>query len=114
MTTEHVSTERLYDDIGLTPDEVAHVRDCSGCREVLTVLTRHKRLRLQKLASGSAAQHVPLAELWQHRRGKDIDGTYRTHLGGCELCTDILDLCRRFASLQEVIPVLKKYGVKIE
>jgi len=114
MKTEHVSTERLYDDIGLTPDEVAHVRDCSGCREVLTVLTRHKRLRFQKLARGSVAHHVPLAELWQYRSGKDIDGTYQTHLNGCELCTDVLELCRSVASLREVIPVLKKYSVKFE
>src|SRR6476660_9058544 len=90
MNADHVSTECLFEASKggeLATAEVSHVRDCSECLEVLVLLTRHSRLRIQKLASGSISHHVPLADLWLHGRGSEMDGTYRTHLIGCAVCS---------------------------
>src|SRR6476660_1497407 len=97
MKMEHVSTERLFEaseDGDLSADELTHLRECSDCREVLSVLTRYNRLRLQKLASGSVSQHIPLPDLWLHGNASEIDGIYLMHLQGCELCIGTLALCR--------------------
>jgi len=117
MTDQHLSTERLFEaseGIDFLADEISHLRDCSDCREVLSLLTRYKRQRLQKLANGSIAHHVPLAELWNYGQGSEIDGTYHTHLLGCELCAGVLGVCRKTSSLREVLKKLKDSGLNIE
>jgi len=117
MSADHILTEQVFkaaEGIDLTEAEIGHLRGCADCREVLSVLTRHNRLRLQKLAVGSLRDHLPIAEIWGHARGSDIDGVYQNHLGKCDQCTDVLAFCRVSTSLRQVIQMLKDRGLKIE
>jgi len=114
---EHISTERVFEaceGADMVPEELTHVRACTECLDVLSLVTRYKRLRFQKLASGSIAHHVPLVELWLYGRGSKIDDTYRMHLIDCEFCMGSLGLCRDASALREVMQALKRSAMRIE
>src|SRR6185436_14050874 len=106
--------------LGLEPNDVEHLRNCSSCREILRIMTRHSKKRLRKessppdLPAETTSAHVSLVRLWSYEHGLEMDDKDRTHIFNCDACIGILAICRSEESLQGVIEKLKEHGFEIE
>src|SRR4051794_15676057 len=123
MNAEHISAERLYEaaeGIDLQSAPLEHLRNCAPCQEILRIMTRHIKTRLQnehwpRSADGvNPAIHVSLVQLWLYRRGTETEARHRAHILACGRCRSVLAICRRAESIQDTLQELTEQGFEIE